>query len=57
MEATLLPHGLDAAATYEFRDIDTNEVISLSGKACQEQGLHVAIQDKSAARVLIYKKQ
>lgn len=56
-EATLRLRGLDAAATYAFQDIDTKEVIRMSGKACQEQGLRVEIPDKSAARVLICKKQ
>jgi alpha-galactosidase len=56
-EATLPLNGLDGAATYAFRDVDTGELVRLSGGACRDQGLRVQIQEKSAARILIYKKQ
>jgi alpha-galactosidase len=48
--------GLDPAATYEIRDLDTTTRTTASGRDLLQQGLHVDIKEKRGAVILLYKK-
>lgn len=48
--------GLDPAATYEIRDLDTTTRATVSGRDLLQQGLHVEIREKRGAVILLYKK-
>ncbi len=48
--------GLDPAATYEVTDLDAKMPKTISGKDLMQHGLDVAIADKRAAAILVYKK-
>ena len=54
--ATFPLHGLDPAAKYEFTDLDTKSVTSVSGRDLMTKGLRVAVTDRPAAVVLLYRK-
>jgi alpha-galactosidase len=56
-KATLPLKGLVPTATYEFRDADTDAIVTLTGKEGFDQGLSIEIPDKPAARLLRYKKR
>ncbi len=56
MEATFPLKGLEAESHYEFRDVDSGAITLLSGKEGVERGLRVAMPDKPASRLLIYRK-
>jgi alpha-galactosidase len=47
--------GLDPAATYEIRDLDTTTRTTASGRDLLQQGLHVEIKEKRGAVILLYK--
>jgi len=48
--------GLDPAATYEIRDLDTTTRTTVSGRDLLQGGLHVEINEKRGAVILLYKK-
>ena len=48
--------GLDPAATYEVRDFDADQPITLSGKELAEQGLPVTLRTRPGAAILVYSK-
>ncbi len=55
--AALTLKGLQAEATYEFRDADTGEVVQRVGSQCMDDGLQIEIAGKPAARLLIYQRK
>jgi alpha-galactosidase len=57
IEAKFPLKGLEAESIYEFRDTDSGALTLLSGKECLERGLYVAMPDKPASRLFIYRKQ
>jgi alpha-galactosidase len=57
IEAKFPLKGLEVESLYEFRDTDSGALTLLSGKECLERGLYVAMPDKPASRLLIYRKQ
>lgn len=48
--------GLDPAATYEIKDLDTTTPSTISGRDLMQQGLHVEIKEKRGAAIILYKK-
>jgi len=48
--------GLDTAATYEITNLDTKTPTTVSGKELMQQGLHVEINEKRGAVIIVYKK-
>jgi alpha-galactosidase len=48
--------GLDSAATYEITDLDAKMPKTISGRDLMQQGLHVEIEGKRGAAILVYKK-
>ena len=48
--------GLDAGATYEVTNFDTDNPITMNGKDLAEQGLPVTLRIRPGAAVLVYKK-
>lgn len=57
VQANLPLKGLEANATYEFRDADTGTVVQLSGRECLEKGLRIEMPDKPTSRLVIYRKR
>jgi alpha-galactosidase len=48
--------GLDPAAIYEVTNLDLKVPITVTGRNLMQQGLHVEIQDKPGAAIVLYKK-
>jgi alpha-galactosidase len=48
--------GLDATATYEVTDLDAGTPHTVSGKDLMQHGLHVEIEAKPGASIIVYKK-
>lgn len=48
--------GLDAAATYEVKNLDTPTTIQISGRELMQHGLHVEIREKREAVIIVYKE-
>jgi alpha-galactosidase len=49
-------HGLDAEATYEVRDLDTDKTCQTSGADLMGDGLKIKIDDRPGSRLLIYRR-
>jgi hypothetical protein len=52
--AGMLLQGLDAAANYTVRNLETGERLERSGAQLMEQGLPVAIEQKPGAALFAY---
>ena len=50
-------HGLDPEATYEVKDADKKEAVSMSGKGLMSSGLTVTLPGKPAAALITYQKK
>ncbi len=48
--------GLDATATYEVTDLDAGTPHTVSGRDLMQHGLHVEIEAKPGASIIVYKK-
>jgi alpha-galactosidase len=57
VQATLPLMGLEAAATYEFRDSESGILTQLSGKESMEKGLRIEMPERPASRLLVYRKR
>ena len=49
--------GLDPEATYEVKDADKKEAVSMGGKELMSSGLTVTLPGKPAAALITYKKK
>ncbi|MDP7398840.1 MAG: alpha-galactosidase, partial [Lentisphaeria bacterium] len=52
--AQLKLHGLDAAATYECNDIDTDVKTAVTGRELMEEGLEIAMPQAPDSRILVF---
>jgi len=57
VQARFALKGLDAAASYEFRELESDQVTQRSAKECLDTGMAIDIPNQPGSRLYVYRKR